>query len=89
MGVTRGAGINNIGLFVKTCEYDLATQPTLFVIDDGSGVDVRCEVPSNISVNKSWTHVAITGISRLSKVGETYKRRIAAREVDGITVSAQ
>ncbi|HOP80659.1 MAG TPA: hypothetical protein PLZ21_08870, partial [Armatimonadota bacterium] len=92
-GVTGGKGINNIGLLVRTWgkikQFDPADQPTWFVIDDGSGSDVRCEVPSGVSVYRNWSCVAVTGIIRPYKVGSDYIRRISIRNSDDITVLSQ
>jgi hypothetical protein len=81
-------GLNNIGLLVRTWgrikEFEAIEQPTWFIIDDGSGVDVRCEVPSGVAVNRAWTYVSVTGISRLYLSGSDYARRICIRDSDDI-----
>ena len=89
-GVTGGSGLNNVGLLVRTWgnvkEFDPSTTPAWFVIDDGSGSDVRCEVPSGVAVHRTWSHVAVTGISRLDRVEGDYMRRISVRGADDVTV---
>lgn len=88
-GVTNGTGLNNIGLFVRTWgrvkDLDSGPEPFWFVIDDGSGVDVRCETPSGVTLQMDSV-MQVTGISRLFKVGEQYLRRISISDADDITV---
>jgi hypothetical protein len=82
-------GLNNVGLLVRTwgriIEFEPIELPTWFIIDDGSGVDVRCEAPAGVTINKTWTFVTVTGISRLYKIGDTFHRRISIRKTDDIS----
>ncbi len=89
MGITGGSGLNNIGLLVRTWgkvkAFDPSTTPTWFVIDDGSGVDVRCEVPSGVAVHKTWTCVGVTGISSRENIGGVLHRLLRVRTQADIT----
>jgi hypothetical protein len=82
-------GPGNVGLLVRAWgrikEFEPVEHPIWFVMDDGSGVDVRCEVPTGVTVDKNWRFVALTGISRLYKDAETFKRRITVRNQDDIS----
>lgn len=88
-GITGGSGLNNIGLLVRTWgkvkAFDPSTTPTWFVIDDGSGVDVRCEVPNSVAVHKTWTYVGVTGISSRENIGGVLHRLLRVRTQADIT----
>jgi hypothetical protein len=85
-GMTDAWGLNNIGLLVRTwgkvVEIEPVTEPALptwFKIDDGSGLNVRCAVPSGVTINQGWTYVGVSGISSCEKVGNNLYRLIRVR----------
>ena len=82
-GVEGGVGLNNIGLLVTTfgrvVQVDPSSPAAWFVIDDGSGVDVKCVVPSGVAINPSWRYVCVTGISSCEKVGGDLRRLLRVR----------
>lgn len=81
-GATGGAGLNNIGLLVRTtgaCSY---VDEHTFIIDDGSGVSVTCITPPTILVSPAWRYVAVTGASSISRDGEVYSRLIRVTQVE-------
>lgn len=86
MGVTGGTGLNNIGMFVRTTGLCTYIDEGTFDIDDGSGVSVRCETPSTITVDSNWQQVVVTGISSIKKTGDTYTRLLRVTSVDPITL---
>ena len=75
-GITGASGLNNIGLLVSTYgkvkEIEPVTEPampTWFTIDDGSEVNVKCIVPSGVTIDPAWQYVRVTGVSSCEKVG--------------------
>ena len=89
-GVLGGSGLNNIGLLVRVVgrivERDTASPATWFKIDDGGGVNVKCLLPSGVTVEPSWLYVGVTGISSCEKSGDDLLRLIRVRDADDITV---
>ena len=87
-GVKDGVGLNNIGLLVRSwgriVERDTATPAAWFRIDDGSGVGVKCVVPSGAIVNPGWLYVGVTGISSCEKIGDDLLRVIRIRNAGDI-----
>lgn len=81
MGVTGGTGLNNIGMLVRTSGACTLIDDHTFTINDGSGMNVRCETPPSIMVSPAWQHVSVTGISSIRKTGETYERLLKVTEV--------
>ena len=68
-GITDAFGLNNIGLLVRTWGRIVERDPSWFKIDDGSGVNVKCLVPSGVTIDPGWTYVGVTGISSCEMVG--------------------
>lgn len=64
-GIASAAGLNNIGLLVRTAgrvaEVDPTVPPAWFKIDDGSGVRLKCLLPEGTPAPSGF--VAVTGIS--------------------------
>lgn len=83
-GVTGGAGLNNIGLLVRTTGTSTYIDVHTFTIDDGSGTPITCVTPSSMLSNPEWERVAVTGISSIRKSGETYERLLRVTKVDPI-----
>ncbi|MDO8588100.1 MAG: hypothetical protein Q7T82_13825, partial [Armatimonadota bacterium] len=91
-GITGASGLNNIGLLVITwghvTEIESVTPPALptwFKIDDGSGVSVKCLVPSTVTIDPGWQYVAVTGISSCEKIGADLHRLLRVRSQSDIT----
>ena len=91
-GVTGGTGLNNIGLLVQIWgrvteieAVDPPAVPTWFKIDDGSGVNVKCVVPDEVTIDSDWDYVVVTGISSCEKIGDDLYRLIRVREESDIT----
>lgn len=83
-GVAGGAGLNNIGLLVKTWGAFTKTGDTTFTLDDGSGVAVKCIVPAGVSLNPVWTYATVTGASSCEKVGGELYRLLRVRSQEDI-----
>jgi xylan 1,4-beta-xylosidase len=66
-GVVYGTGLNNIGLLVKTCGYYTQIDSSSFVVDDGTGLNVKCVVAPGVTLNPSWECVVVTGVSSIYK----------------------
>lgn len=80
-GVKDGAGLNNIGLLVRAWGKFTKTGDTTFTLDDGSGVDVKCIAPQGVTLDPSWSYLAVTGISSCEKVGDELYRLIRATSI--------
>ncbi len=78
-GVTDGSGASNIGLLATTTGSVLSTGAGFFVIDDGSGVQVKCTVPAGVTLPGTGTYVSVTGISSMEKVAGTNSRVLKVR----------
>jgi len=94
-GVKNGSGTNNIGLLIRTWGKVVDMDPTLpqsaktwFKIDDGSGVNVKCVVPSGVTIDPEWEYVVVTGISSCEKSGSDLYRLVRVRQQSDI-VQAQ
>lgn len=92
-GIASAFGLNNIGLLVQTFgrvqEIESVTPPVLptwFKIDDGSGVNLKCVVPSGAMIDEDWDYVVVTGISSCEKVGEELRRLLRVRTQDDIVL---
>ena len=75
-GVTGGTGLNNIGLLVRTCGRFTYVDSSTFTIDDGSGVQVKCVVPADVTIQQDWQYVCVTGISSCGKTGGLITRLV-------------
>lgn len=96
-GVEGGFGLNNIGLLVRTwgkvVEVEAVSpqeNPTWFEIDDGSGVNLKCVVPSGVTINPVGQYVMVTGISSCEKPGDNLLRLVRVRkQADIVTLKLQ
>lgn len=86
-GVLGGFGVNNIGLLVTICgqvteiePVQPPNDPTWFKIDDGSGVNPKCVVPSGVTIDDGWKYVSVTGISSCEKIGDNLFRLLRVRK---------
>ncbi|HOM73298.1 MAG TPA: hypothetical protein PLP86_13740, partial [Armatimonadota bacterium] len=70
--------LNNIGLLVRTCGK-------FTYIDDGSGINLKCIVPDDVTLDENWTFVAVTGISSCEMVGDELHRLLLVRSQSDIT----
>jgi uncharacterized protein YdeI (BOF family) len=78
-GVTGGSGANNIGLLATTTGRVLSAGPGYFIIDDGSGVQVKCVVPAGVTSPGVGTYVSVTGISSMEKTSGVNNRVLKVR----------
>ena len=64
-GVEQGVGLNNIGLLVRTWGRVESQDPAShsFVIDDGSGVHIKCAPPATVGLPDENHYAVVTGIS--------------------------
>lgn len=71
----RVQGLNNIGLLISTCgrvtgiEPTVDPAPTWFTTDDGGALDLKCTIPSGVTIDPTWQYVRVTGVSSCEKVG--------------------
>ena len=81
--------MNNMGLLVRTwgriVERDSNSPMAWFKIDDGSGVNAKCVVPSGVIVDPNWACVRVTGISSCENVGGGLHRLLRVRVQGDIT----
>ena len=84
-GVTGGKGINNVGLLVKTCGTCTYRDPYTFELTDGSGATVICcSFSDTVFVSPAWQQVAVTGVSSMWKIDESYERVLWITDVQPI-----
>lgn len=83
--VDGGLGLSTIGLLVRACGHIAEIGPTWFVIDDGSGVPVKCLLPSGVTLEPNWTYVGVTGISSCENDAGVLRRVIRVRGQGDIT----
>ncbi len=64
-GVEGSHGLNNIGMLVRVWGRvkSIDTVDRTMVIDDGSGVDLRCAWWDGVTINPDWDYVTLTGVS--------------------------
>ena len=90
-GVLEAAGLNNIGLLVRTCGKVTHSGDGFFYIDDGSGIEdgsgirgVKVDA-AGLSVPSEGAFVTLTGISSCYKAeDETLRRLLRVRISDDI-----
>lgn len=62
-GVGSGTGLSNTGILIRTWGTITGTGADYVTIDDGSGANIRCFVPSGVSVAPDWHYLLVTGVS--------------------------
>jgi hypothetical protein len=86
-GVDGGAGLNNIGLLIKTTGLVTAVEDGYFIINDGSpvlgGIRVYCGSLTKPSLGQQ---VAVTGISIVRKIDDIYTRSVRLRSDNDLQV---
>ena len=85
-GITGCFGLSNIGLLVRTCGRVTSTGADEFTIDDGSGVDVKCIVPTGVTLPDLGQYVGVTGISSCEQAGPDLRRLIRVRDSGDINM---
>ena len=83
-GIYEGFGLNNLGLLVRVWGKFTRTSDTTFALDDGSGVTVKCVVPSGVNLDPLWTYAGVTGISSCEKVGGEMHRLVRIRSQEDV-----
>ena len=80
-GITGAYGLNNIGLLVTIWGTVVECDPgeEWFRVDDGSGVNVKCIVPDDVTLPRDGTYVSVTGISSCETIGEYLYRLLRVR----------
>jgi len=81
-GVSGGIGLNNIGLLVRTTGRVISSDSGWFVLDDGSGVVVKCVVVPGVGLPDVGSYVVVTGISSCERVGDEIHRLLRVRDVE-------
>ena len=88
----QAAGLNNIGLLISTCgkvtgieHPDPPALPSWFTIDDGSGINLKCIVPSGVTIEPGWEYVRVTGVASCEKVGSELHAVVKVRSREDIT----
>jgi len=62
------SGLNNIGLLIIAWGKYAYVDSSTFTIDDGSNINVKCIIPTGVTLDRNWGHVRVTGISSCEKV---------------------
>ena len=81
-GASNSNGLNNTGLLIRTCGMYQQIDVTTFTIDDGSGLFVKCTVPSGTFLYSGWQYVSVTGISSMFRYNSSiYPPSILVRDI--------
>lgn len=83
-GITGAVGLNNIGLLVTIWGEFSYVDSSTFTVDDGSGVPVKCIVPSGVALNPNWDYVSVTGISSCELADGELHRLLRVRAASDI-----
>lgn len=85
-GVFGSYGLNNIGLLVRVWGRvkSLDTANRVLVIDDGSGVDLKCVWANGIAVDPEWDYVTLTGVSSCERAGGRLSRLVLVTSAAGL-----
>lgn len=83
-GITDAVGLNTIGALVRTWGSFIYVDEASFRVDDGSGLEILCQVPDTVVLEPSWQYVVVTGISSSYKDGEILHRLILVRDQNDI-----
>ena len=89
------AGLNNIGLLIKTWGRVTMTGTDCFYVDDGSGLDdgdpaargVKVVVPAGLDIPDSGRFVDVTGVSSCFRAEDGLRRLIRVRAAQDIQTS--
>lgn len=87
-GASDSYGVNNIGLLVTTWGRFHQINATSFTVDDGSGLNILCTVPSGTFLFSGWQYVVVTGISSMYKLGDLYPPVLLVRGI-AVTTPAE
>lgn len=84
-GIAGSHGINNIGLLVRVWGRieSIDTENHTMVIDDGSGVDLKCAWSEGVAVDPTWTYVTLTGVSSCEKLSGQLSRLVLVTSAVG------
>ena len=79
--------MNNIGLLVRVWGQVISVDPEgkSFIIDDGSGIGVKCVLPAGATLNPGWSHVQVTGASSCELSGSLIQPVVMVRAQEDIT----
>lgn len=83
-GIQGAVGLCNLGLLVRACGKFTYVDSHTFLIDDGSGVNVKCVVPDGVLLNQDSIYVGVTGISSCETVGGEQHRLLRVRDQSDI-----
>lgn len=88
IGVANGFGLNNIGLLVKTWGRVKSTdsQSNSFTITDGSNIDLKCLVPTYVSLPLPGQYVCVTGISSCEQPSDRVNKLLLIRKQSDVEV---
>lgn len=83
MEASNSRGLNNIGLLVRTWGKYQKLDDITFSVDDGSGLFIKCTVPSGTFLYSDWEYVCVTGISSMYRFNSTiFPPNILVRDID-------
>ncbi|MCX6344676.1 MAG: SUMF1/EgtB/PvdO family nonheme iron enzyme [Armatimonadetes bacterium] len=81
-GATDTIGVNNTGLLVRTWGQYQQVDATTFTVEDGSGLYIKCTVPTGAFLHSGWQYVSVTGISSIYKINNfIYLPNILVRDI--------
>lgn len=84
--ILPGSGVNNIGLLVRTwgAVKSVDNSSHTMIIDDGSGVMLKCLAPDTVILDPAWRWVVVTGISSCERTDGVITRLLRIRSPEDI-----
>ena len=79
-GITGGISVNTVGLLVRTWGKVLESGTGYFIIDDGSGANLKVTVPGGVDPPAQGLFAVVTGICSVESNGGTVTRLLRARK---------
>lgn len=83
-GVAGGVGANNIGLLVRCAGRFMYGSESMFMLDDASGLPLKCVVSPGVTLNPIWTHALVTGVSSTELTGDVLLPVLRVRDQNDI-----
>ncbi|MCE5200209.1 MAG: M12 family metallo-peptidase [Armatimonadota bacterium] len=86
LGVTDANGLNNIGLLVKIWGRFVKLDASTFTLDDGTGQNIRCTVPTGTVLNTRWRFISVVGVSSIYRPDSlTLQPSVLVRDISVIS----
>ena len=85
-GITGGTGVHNVGLLVRSWGRVMESGTGYFIIDDGSGANLKVTVPYGVNPPDEGQYAIVTGISSVENSGGNVTCLLRPRRQSDIVV---